>query len=78
MRNVVTSSNLAKIMIAGALAVSLSACGRTPGERAVSGGLIGAGGGALIGAATGGSPLTGALIGGGVGAIGGAITAPSK
>ena len=75
MRNVVTSSNLAKIMIAGALAVSLSACGRTPGERAVSGGLIGAGGGALIGAATGVGPLTGALIGGGVGAVGGAVTA---
>lgn len=78
MRNVMTSSNLTRILIAGALAVSLSACGRTPGERAVSGGLIGAGGGALIGAATGGSPLTGALIGGGVGAVGGAITAPSK
>ena len=75
MRNVMTSSSLAKIVLAGALAVSLSACGRSPGERAVSGGLIGAGGGALIGAATGVGPLTGALIGGGVGAVGGAVTA---
>ena len=75
MRNVMMSSNLAKIVLAGALAVSLSACGRSPGERAVSGGLIGAGGGALIGAATGVGPLTGALIGGGVGAVGGAVTA---
>jgi hypothetical protein len=40
----------------------------------VSGGLIGAGGGAAIAAVTGGSPLVGAAIGGGAGALGGALT----
>jgi hypothetical protein len=54
--------------------VGLSACGYSTGDRAVSGGLIGAGTGAAIGAATGGSAGTGALIGGGVGALGGAAT----
>jgi hypothetical protein len=43
-------------------------------QRALSGGAIGAGGGALIGAVTGGSPLTGALIGGAGGAAVGALT----
>ena len=56
------------------LALSLAGCGYNRGDRAVSGGLIGAGGGAAIAAATGGSPLAGAAIGGGVGALGGALT----
>ena len=63
----------AVLFVAG---LALSGCGRTPGDRAVSGGLLGAGGGAAIGALTGGSPLTGALIGGGLGAAGGALTSP--
>lgn len=58
-----------------AASLGLAACGRDPGTRALSGGAIGAGAGALLGAATGGSPLTGALLGGGVGAVGGAVTA---
>ncbi len=53
---------------------ALAGCGDTPGQRALSGGAIGAGTGAIIGAATGGNVGTGALIGGGVGAIGGAVT----
>lgn len=57
---------------------SLAACGTTPGERGVSGGLLGAGGGAAIGAATGGNPLTGAVIGGVGGAAVGALTAPTR
>ena len=40
-------------------------------QRVVSGAAIGAGGGALIGAATGGSAGAGALIGAGAGAVGG-------
>lgn len=56
--------------------LALGACGQTTGDRAVSGGLLGAGGGALIGAATGGNAGTGALIGGGLGAAGGALTSP--
>lgn len=42
-------------------------------QRALSGGAIGAAGGAIIGAMTGG-PLTGALIGGAGGAAVGALT----
>jgi hypothetical protein len=55
----------------------LSACGTTPGQRALSGGAIGAGGGAIIGALAG-SPAIGAAIGGGVGAAAGAVTTPSQ
>lgn len=64
-------------LLAG-LALSLAACGETPGTRAVTGGLLGAGAGAAVGAATGGNAGTGALIGGGVGAVGGAVTAPRR
>lgn len=59
-----------------ALAAMLAGCGWSPGTRAVSGGLIGAGAGAALGAATGGNPATGAVVGGAVGAVGGAVTAP--
>ncbi len=56
------------------LCVMTAACGTTPTERAVSGGAIGAGAGALGAAALGGSPWAGAAIGGGVGAVTGAVT----
>ncbi len=52
----------------------VSACGDTTGERAVSGGAIGAGAGAVGGALIGGNPLGGALIGGAAGAATGALT----
>jgi len=55
-------------------ALALAGCGYRPGDRAVSGGLLGAGAGAGIGALTGGSVGTGALIGGAAGALGGALT----
>lgn len=61
------------LLLAG-VAGSLAGCGYSRGDRAASGGLIGAGSGAGIAAVTGGSPLTGALIGGGAGALGGALT----
>jgi hypothetical protein len=57
-----------------AVSLTLSACGNTQGERALSGGAIGAGGGALISGVTGGNPLTGAVIGGAAGAATGALT----
>jgi hypothetical protein len=63
----------ATVLLGGSLA--LAACGNTPGERAVSGGLIGAGTGAAIGSFSG-NAGAGALIGGAVGAVGGAATAP--
>ena len=58
--------------------VALAGCGYSRGERAVSGGLLGAGAGAGVSALTGGGIGTGALIGGGLGAAGGALTAPSR
>ena len=56
-------------------AFALSACGTTPGDRAVSGGLIGAGAGAAIGSLSG-NAGTGAVIGGVAGAAAGAVTDP--
>lgn len=54
--------------------MAISACGQTKSERALSGGGIGAGVGAVGSAVTGGSPLTGAVIGGAAGAATGALT----
>ena len=71
-------SLLRAALVSAAIAGSVVACGEEPGTRAVTGGLLGAGGGAALGAATGGNAGTGALIGGGVGAIGGAVTAPRR
>lgn len=68
---------LRKISAGLFLAASLTAltgCGYSPGHRALKGGAIGAGGGAIIGAATGLGPGTGALIGGAAGAVTGAAT----
>ena len=59
------------------LAFGLAACGRTEGSRALSGGAIGAGAGAIVGGATGLGAGTGALIGGAGGAGTGALTAPN-
>jgi hypothetical protein len=56
-------------------AVALSACGTTPGDRAVSGGLLGAGAGAAVGSLSG-NAGAGALIGGAAGAAAGAVTDP--
>jgi osmotically inducible lipoprotein OsmB len=68
------SRSIAATLILAGLGLALGGCGYSTGDRAVSGGLIGAGAGAAVGAVTGGSPLTGALIGGGIGAVGGAVT----
>ncbi len=61
-------------LLAFSLAVGLGGCGYNRGDRAASGGLLGAAGGAGIAAITGGSPLVGAAIGGAAGALGGAAT----
>ena len=62
--------------------LALSACTDpySPTQRAVGGGLIGAGTGAAIGGIAGGGrgAATGALIGGAVGAVGGAATTPER
>jgi hypothetical protein len=57
--------------------LALSGCGRDPGERALTGGGIGAGVG-LVGGAMVGAPVEGALIGGAVGAGTGALTSPRQ
>lgn len=62
-------------LLALAAGLGLAACGESPGERALTGGLLGAGGGAAIGSLSG-NAGAGALIGGAVGAVGGAATAP--
>ena len=60
------------------LALSVSACGDTWGQRAVTGGGIGAGAGLAVGAVAG-WPLLGLAVAGGlVGAGIGAATTPEK
>ena len=63
------------VLIIGSLA--LSACGVTPGCRAVTGAGIGAAGGAVLGA-LGGNPLLGAAAGGIAGAAVGGLTPPEQ
>ena len=65
-----------KIASTFAILLSVAACGDTWGQRAVTGGAIGAGSGAVVGGATGMGVLPGALIGGAVGAGVGAATTP--
>lgn len=65
------------IAVAAVLALlSLTGCSNMSRgqQRTLSGGAIGAAGGAALGALTGGSALTGALIGGAGGAAVGALT----
>ena len=69
------------LVAAGGLTLSLSACDPySPGQRAVGGGLLGAGAGAAIGGIAGGGSGAGigALAGGALGAVGGAATTPSR
>jgi hypothetical protein len=61
-----------------AILLAVTGCGDTWGQRAVTGGGLGAGTGAVIGALTGMGPLTGAVIGGAVGAGAGAATTPRR
>jgi osmotically inducible lipoprotein OsmB len=58
----------------GSALLLLAACGDSTGDRAMSGGAIGAGVGAAAGAVTGTSVLGGAVIGGAAGAATGAAT----
>ncbi|MBO1076236.1 YMGG-like glycine zipper-containing protein [Roseomonas marmotae] len=66
-------TTIALLAIAG---LSLTACGYSTGDRAASGGLLGAGAGAAVGSLSG-NAGTGALIGGAAGALGGAATSPN-
>lgn len=56
------------------LVAFLSACGHTPGQRALSGGAIGAGAGTVGAVLLNANPVAGAIIGGAAGAATGALT----
>ncbi len=70
------NTRMKSIVTAAALAISLGACSNLNDtqERALSGGALGAAGGAAIGAVTGGSWIYGGLLGGAAGAAIGALT----
>ena len=68
--------NTIKLVLVTTLLLATTACGNTMGERALTGGAIGAGSGAAVGAVTGVGVLPGALIGGAVGAGVGVATTP--
>ena len=65
-----------KYIALAAILFTATACGDTWGQRAVTGGGIGAASGAVLGAATGFNPLLGAVVGGMGGAAIGAATTP--
>jgi len=69
---------MAKYVVLASVLFGLTACGDTWGQRAVTGGAIGAGSGAAVGALTPLGVLPGALIGGAVGAGVGAATTSKK
>lgn len=66
-------SSAAAIGLFTAVALSVSACGETPGCRAATGAGLGAAGGAAIGAVAG-NPVGGAVVGGVAGAAAGGLT----
>lgn len=66
--------HVTRIALISMLSLGVAACGSSTGDRAISGGALGAGAGAAIGAITGGSLVGGALIGGAAGAATGALT----
>jgi osmotically inducible lipoprotein OsmB len=69
---------IATVAVATFSLLALSACGTTTEDRALSGGAIGLGAGAVAGAILGGPVIGAALLGGAVGAATGAITRPSN
>ena len=67
---------MTKYLVLAAILLGTAACGDTWGQRAVTGGGIGAGSGAIIGALMPIGILPGALVGTAVGAGVGAATTP--
>jgi osmotically inducible lipoprotein OsmB len=68
--------NKVVVAVTALLALSVAACGNDPGTRALTGGAIGAGTGAVIGSVTPIGPIGGAVVGGVGGAVIGAATTP--
>jgi hypothetical protein len=74
-------STIASVIGAGLLLTTTAyANPYNPAERAIGGGLVGAGTGAIIGAIAGGGHGAGigAAVGGGLGAVSGAATTPAR
>lgn len=71
------TSQIAALALAGLVAAGCSGM-NTQQQRALSGGALGAAGGAAIGALAGGGALTGALIGGALGTGGGLLYHETK
>src|SRR5258708_4372031 len=69
-----TMTRFAAMTAVTLLAMGLAGCGTSQSDRTLSGAGLGAGGGAIIAAATGGSVGTGAVIGAVVGGVVGATT----
>lgn len=65
---------ITKTIVVITLAAFLSACGNTKGQRALSGGAIGAGVGTVGAVILNANPVTGAVIGAAAGAATGALT----
>jgi hypothetical protein len=80
-RKLIMNAAITSFVFTLGMVLGLSACTDPydPGQRAIGGGLFGAGTGAAIGGIAGGGrgAATGALLGGALGAIGGAATTPS-
>jgi hypothetical protein len=72
------AKSITRATIVVAILFGATGCGDTWGQRAVTGGGIGAGSGALLGVAAGFNPLLGAVVGGAAGAGIGAATAPKQ
>lgn len=71
------SRKMLPLILLAVVGLSLAGCGYEPGARAFSGGTIGAGAGAIVGALTGIGPGAGAAIGGSLGAVAGAAISSS-
>ena len=67
---------MSKLALTLALMLGLAACGHDPGTRALTGGALGAGAGAVVGSATGVGVVPGAIVGGVGGAAVGIVTTP--
>jgi len=81
MDRVKKQATVAGVIGAGLIyAMAAAADPYNPGERALGGGLLGAGTGAVIGAIAGGGHGAGigAAVGGGLGAVAGAATTPAR
>ncbi len=70
-------TNMAPLAALVSLGLLTAACGNNPTDRALTGGAIGAGTGAVVGSTVG-APTVGAGAGGAAGAVVGAATTPEE